>query len=373
MKYYTLETDSEFAIKDEDFLALSHEKPLGITGHLRVKNEPKTIRLSIETSIPALDQLIITCQPFINPSGVDETYIICQEMQKKYPHKIDLHYYTPEVVAVDTSHIDNQSVEVVKILERFNNKIPENSIHSIAHYYNFGLVKAKYQYYVKIDADQIYLTSKFIKLRQAIFATDYLHKKERNKKIPPNLIRKLFLVLYIFIVPLQKYNLALFIKLLIIINKKCAFGLVGLNIGKKQHMPKTNQNYVHLSELQIPFSPKTNGGFNIFNGGHDNPIVYLDSNMRYILNAKRYIEQLELGDTKVFSLFGIFFLHYGLEKRGVDIKPPSISLQKYGKTKTTSFFRLQSIRKNYPFFVCALLKKLDAKEINLTLEKSLKI
>ena len=235
MSFYTLEKNSEFAIRHEDFEKLLLKKPLGITGHLRVKNEPKTIRLSIETSIPALDQLIITCQPFINPSGVDETYIICQEMQKKYPNKIDLYYYTPEVVAVDTSHIDNQSVEVIKILEKFNNKIPENSIHSIAHYYNFGLVKAKYQYYVKIDADQIYLTSKFIKLKEKIIALSAMHQKKRG--FLSKVLGKAMMPFFVILTPLQDYFPFLFMKTLMFVYRRCAFGLSGINVGISQ---KTN-------------------------------------------------------------------------------------------------------------------------------------
>lgn len=72
----------DYIVKDEDIKKLDEERPLGISGHLRVKNEEMSIAQSIDSCIDALDELIITYN-----TSEDNTEKILKEYQKKYPDK----------------------------------------------------------------------------------------------------------------------------------------------------------------------------------------------------------------------------------------------------------------------------------------------
>ncbi|MCE3038035.1 hypothetical protein [Helicobacter anatolicus] len=315
--YYTLETHSPFAITQNEINALNSPRILGISGHLRVKNEPHSVTLAILSILPVLDELIITCQPFINESNQDETYLQCLDLAKKYPNKIRLFYYTPEVFAVSNSHISNQNKEMQEILKHYNNHIPENSIHSIAHYYNYGLVKIRYKYYIKIDADHIYLTNKLLEFRKALLACDHLLGQKRN--IFHQLIGKLFTHFY---APMSsKTSFQNFIKFCYLINKRCAFSLSGLNIGAKKYRDfsiKEQEEYFPLKEyncLYIPINPHKHQGFQIYNGA-DHVIAPITANNIYKMNPNGF-EELQMHHLKHILNLGIFSFHYGLKKRNI--------------------------------------------------------
>lgn len=64
-----------------------------------------------------------------------------------------------------------------------SNEYPDNpNIHNLANYYNFGYVKISYQYYMKIDADQIYFPQKMQQLRDFLIKHQYrvYPKKKRT-------------------------------------------------------------------------------------------------------------------------------------------------------------------------------------------------
>ena len=73
----------DYLIKEEDFKILDKERPLGISGHLRVKDEAMSVAECIDSCIDALDELIIT----YNKSS-DNTEEILKEYEKKYPDKL---------------------------------------------------------------------------------------------------------------------------------------------------------------------------------------------------------------------------------------------------------------------------------------------
>ncbi len=318
--FYSLESHSPFAIKIQEFKNLDHPRPLGISGHLRVKNEPFSVELAILSALPALDELIITCQPFINESGKDETYLICQKLKKQYPKKIRLFYYLPEVIAISGSHISNQNPQAQSILEKFQNDIPENSVHSIAHYYNYGLVRIRYQYYVKIDADQFYLTDKLLKIRHAILQTHHLqNKRSFFKRVLGKLCNPFYPLLA------KSLNLRDFIKISRFINGQCGFGLMGLNLGKTLYEPphRSIKDFFPLEKMLdylVSINPKANNPF-LFNGGGDHIIIPVTSANAYVLYHEKkqaYLyETMKMANIKVLNFFGIFFLHYGFEKRKI--------------------------------------------------------
>ncbi|MDU7693671.1 MAG: hypothetical protein E7K04_05460 [Helicobacter sp.] len=339
---HTLEKDSEFKICKDDFLA---PRKLGISGHLRVKNEARSVGLAIESALPALDELIITCQKHIDRSGMDETYAICKDFAKKYPDKIKLFYYTPEVIAPNGSHVLNDSKEASKIKQKFlknekkrslSSHIPANSVHSIAHYYNFGLTKTSYKYYIKIDGDHVYFTDKLLALRKNILKLDYLqtHRKSR-------LLGKFLEPFYAFLgskLYLQKY-----LKFCMQINGKCAFSLSGLNIGKRAYETKVALSKEELlsDEIYIPLVQNKHDGFCVLNAS-DHVLLPIDPSVFYVLHDSG-VENLRYGAKNILFL-GLFSFHYGMEKRDKRINGIEnidyISLKNYLKTNQLDLLRL---------------------------------
>ncbi|PAF46353.1 hypothetical protein BKH46_07745 [Helicobacter sp. 12S02634-8] len=224
-KFFSQEEDSPFAITLKEIQELDKTRPLGLSGHLRAKNEAATIGLAIETCLPALDELIITAQP-----SCDDTYEICLQKAQKYPDKIKLFYYTPEVVPVPYSHCAKKGAAIQN-----SNQF---SIHNFAHYNNFGLTKISYKYYVKIDADQIYFTQKFQELKEAILAADKYTKPKRSviNKILGRLHRPFYRFLSSFL------SMESFVAWTTRIEGRCAYGLCGINLvspPKHNFMHKT--------------------------------------------------------------------------------------------------------------------------------------
>ena len=125
---------------------LFRQRPIGVTGLLRVKNDAEFLALCIESCIDALDELIIVYQ-----DCEDNSPEIIAQKQQKYPNKIRSFFYQPKVLSHNLS--DEEFAYAVKL--------PLNSIHLLCNYYNYALLKATFRYAVKIDADQIYFTQKF--------------------------------------------------------------------------------------------------------------------------------------------------------------------------------------------------------------------
>lgn len=220
-EYFSDEQDSIFSIKSEEIKKLDNPRALGISGHIRAKDEAYSIAQCIESCVEVFDELIITVQPFFNDSGIDETYEICKKYKEKYPDKIKLFYYTPEVGTIsyfrDTKHYNPDGLP---------DTISDTSIHSFAHYCNFGLKEISYKYYMRVDADQIYLTTKLKKIREAIIYADRFAKPHR-RFIDKALGRVFqpFYNLFRFILPLRAY-----ICFMTWINKRCAFGTTGFQL-----------------------------------------------------------------------------------------------------------------------------------------------
>lgn len=140
----------DFLVNEGDFKILDNDRPLGISGHMRVRNEAMSVGECIESCIDFLDELIITYN-----TSTDDTEQILEEYQNKYKDKIRLYHYKPNLISIK-DYVESE----------FNTKY--SKVHYLSNYYNFGYVKIKYKYYMKIDADQIYFTEKLLSVREAI-------------------------------------------------------------------------------------------------------------------------------------------------------------------------------------------------------------
>ncbi|PAF53719.1 hypothetical protein BKH42_04265 [Helicobacter sp. 13S00482-2] len=316
-EFFSLEEDSAFSIRTQEIKRLDDPRPLGLSGHLRVKNESYSVAQAIESSIPALDELIITVQPYINDSGIDETYEICKQKKQKYTDKIKLFYYTPEVATIE--YFKDTDMYKTNDLE---DDIPNNSIHSFSHYTNFGLKEISYKYYTKIDADQIYLTDKLRELRDHILYADRFAKSHRSfmNKVFGKLLRP-FCNLFYLILPSRVY-----ICLLTFINKKCAFGMSGFQLtlrGGGQELDANNKTLLALNPANykkelldyfIPLSLHYNR-FYCTNGGMDTCIFAPNSNNLYGYFKDHSVEMQNLVGNAGFRNLGYFWFHLGMIKR----------------------------------------------------------
>ena len=166
---------SEFIV---DLSELRRERPVGVSGLMRVKNEARWVAQSIDSCIDVLDELIICYQ-----TCSDETPDIIEQKRLQYPDKIKVFFYAPPVYAHNLSK------------EEFDYacNLPEDSIHLLSNYYNYTLSKATYRYAVKIDADQIYFSE-----RLKIFCDAYCDRVVSRCTISTNfayLFFKLFMIL----------------------------------------------------------------------------------------------------------------------------------------------------------------------------------
>lgn len=118
---------------------------LGVSGIMRVKNDGCFIEACVESCIAALDELIIVWNDCTDNSA-DEI----EKMRQRYPNKIKTYEYKYKVYSVG---LTKEEYEYAKSL-------PKDSPHLLCNYYNFALSKVTCQYALKIDADQIYISSK---------------------------------------------------------------------------------------------------------------------------------------------------------------------------------------------------------------------
>lgn len=128
-----------------DLSTISSNRTSGVSGMMRVKNDAEFIESCIESCIEALDELVI-----VYNDCSDESPAILNRMALKYPDKIRVYEYEPQIYAWNLS--DTQINDIL------NKSIPEEN--TLAGYYNFALSKTTRSYVMKIDADQIYFTQR---------------------------------------------------------------------------------------------------------------------------------------------------------------------------------------------------------------------
>lgn len=112
----------------------------GLSGFMRLRNEAEFLEATVLSWINVLDELIIVfnnCQ--------DATEEIARNLAEKYPEKIKIYHYLPQVYPQGSKQ---------------NRSLPANSPHSLVHYYNFALSRTTKKWAIKIDGDLIIPNSK---------------------------------------------------------------------------------------------------------------------------------------------------------------------------------------------------------------------
>lgn len=293
----------DYIIKEEDFKVLDEERPLGISGHLRVKDEAMSLAECIDSCIDALDELIITYN-----KSTDNTEEILKEYKNKYPDKIRIYYYAPNLIKYDK--------------DEYN--IKYSSVHYLAEYTNFGYLKIKYKYYMKIDADQVYFTEKLLDIREALLM-DINNKSNIDPKIlsfikidkiawyiPIKKLRNTFRSYFIkkifnkdIIPEMFTYESIFSFKELIIYNRIKRIDDFSLELGGFNTIVNNDELLLYTDDF-------------IFNGCvKDHNIWKPDSNYKYKLYIPNGLEIINKLRPEV--IIGFCWIHFGFIKRRITL------------------------------------------------------
>ncbi|KLI17100.1 glycosyltransferase [Brachyspira hyodysenteriae] len=293
----------DYIIKEEDFKILDEERPLGISGHLRVKDEAMSLAECIDSCINALDELIITYN-----KSTDNTEEILKEYKNKYPDKIRIYYYAPNLIKYDK--------------DEYITKYSE--LHYLYNYYNFGYVKIKYRYYMKIDADQVYFTKKLLDIREALLI-DINDKRNIDTKIlsflkidkiawyiPIKKLRNTFRSYFIkkifnkdIIPEMFAYEYLFSFKELIIYNRIKSVDDFSLELGGFNTIINNDELLLYTDDF-------------IFNGCvGDHNIWKPDSNYKYQLYTANGLEIIN--KLRPTVIIGFCWIHFGFIKRRITL------------------------------------------------------
>lgn len=125
----------------------------GISAFLRVRNGEEFLKISINSIINDINELICV----VNRS-TDKTLNILEQIQSEFPDKVKIYDYKPDVFPQGSKEYESSSCD---------------SCHNLAYYYNFALSKTTYQYVFKFDDDEIF----FPLLIQNFYKYCKLHKQ----------------------------------------------------------------------------------------------------------------------------------------------------------------------------------------------------
>ncbi|CRF33650.1 hypothetical protein BRSU_1579 [Brachyspira suanatina] len=307
----------DYVVKNEDLKILDEKRPLGISGHLRVKNEAMSLAQSIDSCIDALDELIVTYN-----TSEDNTEEILKEYQKKYPDKIKLYHYKPDIINYTSTE---KELEEFKAKKMFYNT---ESIHSLANYYNFGCIKIKYRYYLKIDADQIYFKDKLLEVRKALlYDLNNVNKLKEYKKIIKFAKYNIFMEKIAWLIPNMKFrydfklkytyklykkiieNLGLFNLIIFyrLANKdNCCYTIAGIQTvmyNNKTYVPK-NVNHLKLTT---------------FNSCGNDHSIWIPYSKNKFITSNSPMEIIENNKEGKECPLGFFWLHLAPIKRKINV------------------------------------------------------
>lgn len=120
---------------------LSKERPRGVSGFLRVRNGEDFVRESLTSHIDYLDEIVC-----VYNRCTDQTPDILLEMERRYPQKIRLFHYVPDVAAPGSE---------------WHKELSWDSVHCMSNYSNFALTQTRFSHAVKVDDDQLLFGERF--------------------------------------------------------------------------------------------------------------------------------------------------------------------------------------------------------------------
>ena len=261
-----------------DLSLLTNERPIGVSGLLRVKNDAEFLALCVDSCIDALDELIIVYQ-----ECDDDSPQIIEQKRQQYPDKIRTYFYRPLVLS---HNLTSEELHYVSTLDK-------TSIHLLSNYYNYTLSKASYRYAIKIDGDQVYFKDKLKSFCNA-------YRKEKIEKITigerwssayiynfvslMNLFPKLLSSKLSFLIPSKKIvDRYKHYELKIIANKKYPVSFSGINLYKES------------GDWALPLGAYAEGMFPPFNGIHDH-ILFEISAVSFYLPHVIYSNNFKYGN-----------------------------------------------------------------------------
>lgn len=118
-----------------DRLSLNTPRRTGISALMRIKNGEEFLHAAIESHLAFYDEIVA-----VYNGCTDNTAEILKELAARYPTKLRVFHYEPEVYPV---------------LSKAHQLTAADSIHSMANYYNFALMQARFSYAVKLDDDHL--------------------------------------------------------------------------------------------------------------------------------------------------------------------------------------------------------------------------
>lgn len=120
----------------------------GISAFMRIRNGEDYLRESILSVVDQVDEIICVFN-----NSVDRTEEILIELEALYPGKIKVYKYLPIVYPPNSK----------KYLQT-----PENSVNSLAYYYNYAMSLTTYSHLFKFDDDELFFSGVLTKYKKEL-------------------------------------------------------------------------------------------------------------------------------------------------------------------------------------------------------------
>ncbi len=114
---------------------LDRSRPPGISAFMRIKNGEDFLEAAIESHIEFFDEIVA-----VHNGCTDASVVILERLVRKYPEKLRVLEYEPEVPALGSAE------------QRCAGTF---SVHSMANYSNYGLMNTRYSVVTKLDDDHV--------------------------------------------------------------------------------------------------------------------------------------------------------------------------------------------------------------------------
>lgn len=133
-------------LTDFNFYLPYNSERIGISAILRVKNEQQKILYCLASILDVFDEIV-----FIDNASTDKTLELTLQFKERYDAdgKIKVYSYPHAISRCGSEHLATS----------------QNSVHSLAYYYNYSLSHCSFKYACKWDADMVLLKEKKEKFR----------------------------------------------------------------------------------------------------------------------------------------------------------------------------------------------------------------